>query len=49
LAAHGLGVIALVASPIAGADGNVEFLAHARRGPATVDAATIAAVTGAGA
>jgi 23S rRNA (cytidine1920-2'-O)/16S rRNA (cytidine1409-2'-O)-methyltransferase len=48
LAAHGLGVIALVASPIAGADGNVEFLAHARRGPATVDAATIAAVTGAG-
>ena len=32
----GLGVVAVIASPLRGADGNVEFLAHARRGPACV-------------
>ncbi len=32
----GLGVVAVTPSPLRGADGNVEFLAHARRGPATV-------------
>ena len=31
LAACGLGVRGLIASPITGADGNVEFLAYARR------------------
>jgi 23S rRNA (cytidine1920-2'-O)/16S rRNA (cytidine1409-2'-O)-methyltransferase len=34
---EGLGVRALVPSPITGADGNVELLAHARRGSATID------------
>jgi 23S rRNA (cytidine1920-2'-O)/16S rRNA (cytidine1409-2'-O)-methyltransferase len=43
---HGLGVHALIASPITGADGNVEYLAHARRGPMTIDAPTLAAVAG---
>ena len=38
---RGLGVRALVASPLQGADGNVEFLAHARRGSASVDGAVI--------
>jgi 23S rRNA (cytidine1920-2'-O)/16S rRNA (cytidine1409-2'-O)-methyltransferase len=42
LAQAGLGVIDVVASPLRGADGNVEFLARARRGAATVDAVTIA-------
>jgi 23S rRNA (cytidine1920-2'-O)/16S rRNA (cytidine1409-2'-O)-methyltransferase len=32
----GLGVTAVVPSPLRGADGNVEFLVHARRGPSTV-------------
>ena len=32
----GLGVRAVTPSPLRGADGNVEFLVHARRGPATV-------------
>jgi 23S rRNA (cytidine1920-2'-O)/16S rRNA (cytidine1409-2'-O)-methyltransferase len=36
LDAAGLGVQAVVPSPIRGADGNVEFLAHGRRGHATV-------------
>jgi 23S rRNA (cytidine1920-2'-O)/16S rRNA (cytidine1409-2'-O)-methyltransferase len=40
----GLGVRAVVASPITGADGNVEFLAHARRGPRVLDAPALAAV-----
>jgi 23S rRNA (cytidine1920-2'-O)/16S rRNA (cytidine1409-2'-O)-methyltransferase len=40
----GIGVRALTPSPLRGADGNVEFLAHARRGTATVDASTINAV-----
>ena len=44
LAGAGLGVQALVRSPIEGADGNVEFLAHGRRGPATVTDADIEAV-----
>jgi hypothetical protein len=35
-----------MASPITGADGNVEYLAHARRGPMTIDASTLAAVAG---
>ncbi|HEV7526100.1 MAG TPA: TlyA family RNA methyltransferase [Acidimicrobiia bacterium] len=34
----GLGVTAVVPSPLRGADGNVEFLVHARRGHATVPA-----------
>jgi 23S rRNA (cytidine1920-2'-O)/16S rRNA (cytidine1409-2'-O)-methyltransferase len=45
---RGLGVRALVTSPITGADGNVEFLAHARRRRATIDRATIVAVAEAG-
>jgi hypothetical protein len=44
LASGGLGVDALAPSPLRGADGNVEFLAHARRGPATVAGSTIDAV-----
>jgi 23S rRNA (cytidine1920-2'-O)/16S rRNA (cytidine1409-2'-O)-methyltransferase len=36
LDSSGLGVGALVPSPLRGADGNVEFLAYARRGRATV-------------
>jgi len=36
LAEAGLGVRAVTPSPLRGADGNVEFLVHARRGPATV-------------
>ena len=44
----GLGVRALVASPMTGADGNVEFLAHARARPRwTIDAPTLAADRGA--
>ena len=44
LASGGLGVDALVPSPLRGADGNVEFLAHARRGPATLASSAIDAV-----
>jgi 23S rRNA (cytidine1920-2'-O)/16S rRNA (cytidine1409-2'-O)-methyltransferase len=44
LASAGLGTDALVPSPLRGADGNIEFLAHARRGPVTVTGATIDAV-----
>ena len=41
----GLGVRAVVPSPLRGADGNVEFLVHGRRDRATVDdAALVAAV-----
>jgi 23S rRNA (cytidine1920-2'-O)/16S rRNA (cytidine1409-2'-O)-methyltransferase len=36
LDASGLGVRALAVSPLRGADGNVEFFAHARRSRATV-------------
>ncbi len=44
----GLGVIGLTVSPLRGARGNVEFLAHARRGAACVGTSEIdAAVTGA--
>jgi len=38
---QGLGVEALIASPITGADGNVEFLAHATRGEAMIAPETI--------
>jgi 23S rRNA (cytidine1920-2'-O)/16S rRNA (cytidine1409-2'-O)-methyltransferase len=41
LAERGLGVEGLLASPITGADGNVEFLAFARRTAAAVDAPPI--------
>lgn len=34
LAAIGLGIDAVIRSPLTGAEGNVEFVAHARRGPA---------------
>jgi 23S rRNA (cytidine1920-2'-O)/16S rRNA (cytidine1409-2'-O)-methyltransferase len=44
LASGGLGIDALVPSPLRGADGNIEFLAHARRGSATVAGSTIDAV-----
>lgn len=47
LAAAGLGVRDVVASPITGADGNVEYLAWARQGPATVSAADLDAAVGA--
>jgi 23S rRNA (cytidine1920-2'-O)/16S rRNA (cytidine1409-2'-O)-methyltransferase len=40
----GLGVDAVTPSPLRGADGNVEFLVHARRGPASVSDDTIADV-----
>ena len=41
---HGLGVRALVTSPLRGADGNIEFFARAWRGRAQVDATEIARV-----
>jgi 23S rRNA (cytidine1920-2'-O)/16S rRNA (cytidine1409-2'-O)-methyltransferase len=41
LAAAGLGIAAVIASPIRGAEGNVEFLALAARGAATVTAAAL--------
>ena len=41
LDAAGLGVHAVVASPLRGARGNVEFLAHGRRGPVTVTPAVL--------
>jgi 23S rRNA (cytidine1920-2'-O)/16S rRNA (cytidine1409-2'-O)-methyltransferase len=41
---QGIGVRALVASPLRGADGNVEFFARARRGPATIEPAEVARV-----
>ena len=41
LDAAGLGIAAVVASPITGADGNVEFLARARPGAATVSEAAL--------
>lgn len=44
LAASGMGVIGLVASPLRGAAGNVEFLAHARRCVPCVCAADVEAV-----
>jgi 23S rRNA (cytidine1920-2'-O)/16S rRNA (cytidine1409-2'-O)-methyltransferase len=45
----GLGVLDVAPSPIRGADGNVEFLVHARRGRATVtDAALDTAVEASG-
>jgi 23S rRNA (cytidine1920-2'-O)/16S rRNA (cytidine1409-2'-O)-methyltransferase len=44
LADAGVGVIALTVSPLRGADGNVEFLAHARRSAPRVTAADIEAV-----
>jgi 23S rRNA (cytidine1920-2'-O)/16S rRNA (cytidine1409-2'-O)-methyltransferase len=37
----GLGVCALAVSPLKGADGNIEFFARARQGPATVTDADI--------
>jgi 23S rRNA (cytidine1920-2'-O)/16S rRNA (cytidine1409-2'-O)-methyltransferase len=37
----GLGVRAVIPSPLRGADGNVEFLAHARRAAATVTATAL--------
>ena len=37
----GLGVMAVVPSPLRGADGNVEFLAYAQAGTATVSAAEL--------
>jgi 23S rRNA (cytidine1920-2'-O)/16S rRNA (cytidine1409-2'-O)-methyltransferase len=36
LGEHGLGVRAVIPSPIRGAEGNIEFLAHARAGSVTV-------------
>ncbi|GMQ84630.1 MAG: 16S/23S rRNA (cytidine-2'-O)-methyltransferase TlyA [Acidimicrobiia bacterium] len=43
----GVGAIGVVASPITGAEGNREFLVHARRGPCALDAGTVRhAVTG---
>lgn len=43
LARDGLAVTALVVSPLRGANGNVEYLAHARRGATPIDAATLEA------
>jgi 23S rRNA (cytidine1920-2'-O)/16S rRNA (cytidine1409-2'-O)-methyltransferase len=44
LDARGLGVRAIVASSLRGADGNIEFFARAHRGAAEVDATAIARV-----
>ena len=44
LAERGLGVRGLIASPITGADGNVEFLAFARRAASPLGAGEIASV-----
>ena len=44
LDATGIGVHDLVTSPITGADGNVEFLVRATRGPATIDPARVEAI-----
>jgi 23S rRNA (cytidine1920-2'-O)/16S rRNA (cytidine1409-2'-O)-methyltransferase len=44
LVAHGIGAIGIVPSPLRGADGNVEFLLHARHGAATIAAADLDAV-----
>lgn len=44
LAGAGLGVVGFVASPLLGADGNREFLAHARAGAAPLDADAVAEV-----
>ena len=44
LSASGMGVIGLVASPLRGARGNVEFLAHARGGATPVGGAEVEAV-----
>jgi 23S rRNA (cytidine1920-2'-O)/16S rRNA (cytidine1409-2'-O)-methyltransferase len=41
LAPAGLGIDAIMPSPLRGADGNIEFLARARRGPATVEGAAL--------
>jgi 23S rRNA (cytidine1920-2'-O)/16S rRNA (cytidine1409-2'-O)-methyltransferase len=41
LADTGLGVRAVIPSPLRGADGNVEFLAYAQRAAATVTAAAL--------
>ncbi|HXY94104.1 MAG TPA: TlyA family RNA methyltransferase [Acidimicrobiia bacterium] len=41
LTAHGLIVVDVMASPLRGADGNVEFLVHGRRRGAPVDDATL--------
>jgi 23S rRNA (cytidine1920-2'-O)/16S rRNA (cytidine1409-2'-O)-methyltransferase len=41
LSEQSLGIVGLRASPITGADGNVEFVAHARRGRAHLDRAAI--------
>jgi 23S rRNA (cytidine1920-2'-O)/16S rRNA (cytidine1409-2'-O)-methyltransferase len=49
LEAAGIGVCALVASPLQGADGNREFFALARHGEATVADDAIDAVVGAAA
>ncbi len=37
----GVGVRGVLASPISGADGNREYLVHARRGPSTLDPGTV--------
>ena len=44
LATRGLASRAIVASPITGADGNVEFLAHARREATVLSPEAVAAV-----
>jgi 23S rRNA (cytidine1920-2'-O)/16S rRNA (cytidine1409-2'-O)-methyltransferase len=44
LDATGLGVGAVVASPLRGANGNIEFFVHARRGPARLATDAIARV-----
>jgi 23S rRNA (cytidine1920-2'-O)/16S rRNA (cytidine1409-2'-O)-methyltransferase len=49
LANAGLGVLALVESPLRGAEGNREFLAHVRHGAASVGDIDVDAVVGDGA
>ncbi|HEX5615553.1 MAG TPA: TlyA family RNA methyltransferase [Acidimicrobiia bacterium] len=47
LADHGLGVRALTVSPLRGAEGNIEFFLHARRGPGTLPDGAVAEVVAA--
>ncbi len=45
LAQHGIGTLGVIRSPLRGADGNAEFLLHARKGPVRVDHERLERVT----
>jgi 23S rRNA (cytidine1920-2'-O)/16S rRNA (cytidine1409-2'-O)-methyltransferase len=46
LATAGIGIDGAIRSPLTGADGNVEFVAHARRGPVSITSEQCAALAG---